>query len=79
MWFKLTLFVCLMVSVNSTNNYFETFFVEPEPSGMAEVPTRNALRFEAFKWPRAEVPFMFDESSYGNIGFCRLITFNITN
>lgn len=65
MWSKLAVIVCILVSV-AESKYFETFFVEPEPYA-EEVPSRNALRIKDFKWPRAEVPFVFDESSYGTI------------
>lgn len=46
--------------------YFETFFVEPKPLAENE-PSRNALRLVAFKWPRAEVPYLFEEASYGKL------------
>lgn len=79
MWLKLAVcVVTLLVSVAAATNYFETFFVEPEPAMVmeAEVPSRNALRFGNFKWPRAEVPFVFDESSYGKIKELFNFTYN---
>lgn len=63
MLFKLAFPVWLLDCVVASN-YFETYVVQPE-TNLEQEPSRNALKFEAFKWPRAEIPFMFDDASYG--------------
>lgn len=42
-------------------NYFETFSILPR---LASNQQRNALRMQQYKWPTAEVPFVFD-AAYG--------------
>lgn len=44
-----------------TGNYFETFYI---PAPVTDVLQRNALRMEQYKWPSAEIPYVFD-AAYG--------------
>lgn len=43
-------------SVISSNNYFETYFIEPNRNG------RNAVNLAKFKWPNGVVYYVFDNA-----------------
>lgn len=56
-FFQFTLWL-LIGSVICTENYFETYFIEPE----TDQNSRNAINMERYKWPDGIVYYVFDSS-----------------